>query len=328
MRERDRKIDYLRVLGTILIVLDHVEISDPVLAFCRFDVPLLVFISGCSAALSNSGVTNFRSWLLYLWKRIKRLVFPAWIMVAVLVALRFVFSRFLPLDFYSAREILSSFLLLHKGTGYVWIVRVYLMTAALWPLLRLWSERVKNPWLFAATAACCAVLFYTAVHFVHFRNALIEDTVFYAVPYGLMVLFGARVKKESTSGLILFAASAAVSVFFAVRMGFVPMLTEVKYPPKASFFVYGAAVSFALWFLLVLLEKIGALPKLKFVSWLSRNSFTFYLAHTIPISIFNWTKEAGVLPAFLAPWPVRYLIAFLFAAGFVLLAGKFKRSKQ
>ena len=74
-RKRYIYIDYLKVLGLLLVILAHVNCPSPLMQVRSFDVPLLVFVSGFLASKSYSG-HNAKG---YYWKRIKRLVFPAWI---------------------------------------------------------------------------------------------------------------------------------------------------------------------------------------------------------------------------------------------------------
>lgn len=54
-RKRYIYIDYLKVLGLLLVMLAHVNCPSPLMQVRSFDVPLLVFVSGFLASKSYSG---------------------------------------------------------------------------------------------------------------------------------------------------------------------------------------------------------------------------------------------------------------------------------
>lgn len=72
-------IDYLKVLGLLLVILAHVQAPDFIMQVRSFDVTLLVFISAYLASIRNKNIGN----MTYFTKRFKRLVFPTWIFLCI-----------------------------------------------------------------------------------------------------------------------------------------------------------------------------------------------------------------------------------------------------
>ena len=72
---RDKKIDLLRFIGLMMIILAH-TVPPKFLAQVRnFDVPLMVFVSAVTFSKFQKKETYFS----YLYKRLKRLVLPVWV---------------------------------------------------------------------------------------------------------------------------------------------------------------------------------------------------------------------------------------------------------
>ncbi len=76
---RNEKIDLLRFIGLIMIIFAHVGYSGFFMQIRNFDVPLMVVVSGMSFSI---GYKN-ESYIQYLWKRVKRLLFPVWIFLTI-----------------------------------------------------------------------------------------------------------------------------------------------------------------------------------------------------------------------------------------------------
>lgn len=139
IRERDYNIDFLRTLGLLCVILAHVSAPEIIMRLRGFDVVLLVFVSGLSFLASKGDKQNY---IIYLKKRICRLVFPTWkflciffVFFEILLLINPIFPKF------AIKDYLCSFLLL-SGIGYVWIIRVYLLIAAVLPALKKILDKV------------------------------------------------------------------------------------------------------------------------------------------------------------------------------------------
>lgn len=147
-KERDNKIDNLRAVGTMLVILAHMSLLGVILNMRTFDVILLVMVSYMTFRMTNSGSTPYMN---YVWKRIKRLVFPTYITLVVFFSLSDVLSLALQgTHVFELNVIISSFLFLDSGIPYIWIVRIFVVIAFFAPLiskfvvsLNTGSERIR-----------------------------------------------------------------------------------------------------------------------------------------------------------------------------------------
>lgn len=119
MEKRDSVIDFLRVCGTFLVILAHVKIPKITSEIRTFDVVLLVFISGMSLKYSQH-----KQYFLYLKKRIKKLLFPAWITVSIILLCLFIGDKVVgPFSILNNKYVIHSYLLIDNDSiGAVWIV--------------------------------------------------------------------------------------------------------------------------------------------------------------------------------------------------------------
>ena len=117
--ERNYYLDFLKFLGLSLIILAHVPIPNWLAAIRNFDVPLMVFVSGC---LSNGSLGRSDGLFAYYKKRFLRLLVPTWIFLTIYFGIFLVFGK----NGLPAKEtILKSYLLQNDSIGYVWIIRIY-----------------------------------------------------------------------------------------------------------------------------------------------------------------------------------------------------------
>lgn len=79
---RDNSIDILRFIGLMLLVLAHVGPPNWLMQLRSFDVPLMVFVSGLTAARKE--YTSYKGFIL---KRFKRLVLPVWIFLSIYLSI-------------------------------------------------------------------------------------------------------------------------------------------------------------------------------------------------------------------------------------------------
>lgn len=130
MEERLIKIDILKCIGLLLIILAHIDVSnDTVLEFRSFDVVLMVFLSGLLAVLSYQKERNDMQ---YIIKRIKRLLVPTYIFLTVYFLCDYFVGRLFSMPLYNFHTVWTSYLLL-DGIGYVWVIGVYLLCAIVTP---------------------------------------------------------------------------------------------------------------------------------------------------------------------------------------------------
>ena len=121
---RDTRLDILRGVGLLCIILAHVGPPVLVMQLRNFDVPLMVLVSGASFSLSRTQKQDYNR---YLYSRFLRLVIPTWLFLAFFFGVTFFASFLANRQFpFSVEEVLSSFALM-SGIGYVWVIRVLFM---------------------------------------------------------------------------------------------------------------------------------------------------------------------------------------------------------
>ena len=133
MSKRNIKIDIIKIIGLLAVILAHTKVPNQYIFQLRnFDVALLVFVSGY---LSYSSFSKTNNYFEYLWKRIKRLIIPTWIFLIIYFCILLFNNHVFGITFpYNLSQIKDSFLLL-EGIGYIWVVRVYFLSALIVPFL-------------------------------------------------------------------------------------------------------------------------------------------------------------------------------------------------
>lgn len=194
IKSRDNEIDLLRFLGLTMIILAHVNPPELLFQIRAFDVPLMLFVSG----LAYSGKQPDFS-ISFLYKRIKRLVFPVWIFLTVYFGLVLTMQHF-GLDFgVRKHHIIGSYTFM-EGIGYVWIIRIFLIVSLLTPVLLFISNKIESDLKFYLV--CLTILVIDEVSIIHgigVDNLFVREFIFYGVGYSLMFLMGSRCRKMSTT---------------------------------------------------------------------------------------------------------------------------------
>lgn len=302
MMNRDERIDFLRAICTLTIVLAHVEAPFAINQVRAFDVVALVMISGMSLHMAR--YSDFKK---YIAKRLRKLLWPTYIMMAFVFVLSFTLCRVMSISqLYSADQILKSFLLLGTGSmGYVWIVRVYLAIAIATPMIR----RVKDvsfPHFCILLAGSSMVLFVLyqvgkVIQNEALANAYL-DYIYTDLVYIALAGIGYYIYGKKKLLNVVFAISVGLFacyqlfLFFTDR-GFIP--GEYKFPPQLYYCCYGIAVTLVL---------IRALPNRGnvIVSWLSKNSFSIYLWHIVMLRVYGVITKISVFGIFENMWGVEY----------------------
>lgn len=295
---RDERIDVLRFIGLSMIMLAHTAPPSIIFQLRNFDVPLMVFLAGISFSLSyNSG-----RYLVYVWKRIKRLVLPVWSFLSLYFL--FMYLTNVPQSVPEIKTVLSSYFLI-SGIGYVWIIRVFLLVAIIAPFLYRFNGMVKSHFnyfllLFILYSSYSVLMFLSPQ--VHLVQWVLNNVIFYVIPYSIVFSLGVRVNSFSVSQIntliclmgVLFLTSALAVYFNAGR---VMSTQDFKYPPQAYYLSYSLFVAFLGWRLSgLLLARFHFSFLRSWVMFVSQNSIWVYLWH-IPF-------VAGIPAPYYIKWPV------------------------
>ncbi len=311
-KNRNFTIDILRVLGTFLVILAHVSPPALLLNVRTFDVVLLVFISGICAKKEHC-ITEGKEYGKYLLKRVRRLVFPTWLLLSVMFVVFWAGYTVLfekPF-FWTLEQILESYLLL-DGVGYVWIVRVYLLIALIAPLLAKINLKLSDVqyFLFIIGIASLNIVVYFFLY-TNTTNLFITEFLFYLLAYGFVVAVSMRFdpkKKFSLCYVLLSMVGLLIFQILAIVQGKGFSPADAKYPPAPYYLFYGLTISMLLYWACGFL-KIGEKKWVKRIVWLSKNSFTIYLLHIPFVVLFHSLSSHFIA----LPWYIFYLV-IIFAA--------------
>lgn len=305
VKHKDFAIDIIRVFAIFLIILAHVSnVPDWLANIRRFDVPVMVFISGISFSYSKSIETK-NDYFRYIWKRIKKLIFTAWIFITIYL----LYMVILKLCGYemnlSFKNILFSYTLI-GGIGYVWILRILFCMAILAPLMKILLDRINNEWI-TILIAISLIIFNTILVYVDslyqikYFTFLYETVILPIIGYFSIYMIGIRLRKFNLMQDIVLISSLAV--LFAISIFWLGFdLQSQKYPPNLGYITYGLLVGICLY---LLLSKLN-LKSNFIINWLSKESFLIYFIHTFAILTLTTFK-------FELNWFITYLIVLAFS---------------
>lgn len=246
-RERDYTLDYLRALGTILVIFAHITTPTGILEIRTFDVTMLVFVSGASYALSakEKQMLHTQEYLEYVFSRFKRLIVPTWIFLTLYFILFHLLNLCGITDVhFTLKDYIGSYLLV-SGIGFVWVIRVYFLMAVIAPILLIAIRKMKET-TFYMSLILAAGLQSILVEFLKVENGtlwkMVELIVPYMLGYGIVYALGMKYalsKKNVVEKLIVFGM-----IFFgyAIVMQF-PSVNALKYPPHIYYLAYGLFVT-------------------------------------------------------------------------------------
>lgn len=291
--KRDNRIDILRFIGLAMIIFAHVEPSGIVFQLRNFDVPLMVLVSGMSFGISYKENDSF---FVYLWKRIKRLVFPVWVFLTFYFLLLMCFSPS-SLDL-QLETVMSSYALI-EGIGYVWIIRVFILVAVCSPFIYKLNLRVKEDSSYLLICLV-SILLFEIIRFLslpylkeNYMTMLISDCTHYILPFSIVFAFGIRVPslRNKTINIVMLSSIAAFIISGTIvyfSEGKVISTQHFKYPPSIYYLSYAMFVSMFLWKFVDKISRLLITFKInKFVNFVANNSIWVYLWHIPMIKFIN-----------------------------------------
>ena len=288
MAQRRNELDFLKTVGLLCIILAHVNRPPFLFQLRNFDVPMMVLISGILAQISWERTAVPIRPGQYITKRFIRLVVPTWIFLTFYFLYLYI-KQALP----EPVIILNTFLLAESGIGFVWIVSVYMICAALTPFVR-YVDLNKGSHAFAlAMIYICYELLFRSGHGL--PNLILNNLFYYIVPYGSVLILGFnydRLSAKKKNGIML--ASLCIYGILAIHLmmkngGYV-QTNAWKYPARLYYLSYAIAISF---FLLNICTSHPQCPlfRLRYIRFLSSSSFWIYLWHILLLNMVhtrNW----------------------------------------
>lgn len=278
--QRDTRLDFMRALGTLTIIVPHVLSPDFLIQVRTFDVVMLVFVSGMS--YTYQAVNKRRiEYCQYVKKRCRRLLLPTLILIfSVFTSINVASVAFGKGMHYHMHDLLSSLFLFEEGIGYVWIIKVYLGLALIAPFSWEFIRKLKGN--IQLLVMCGSIyIIYSLVRvidqmiYLPILSVLLEEYIFYVVAYAIPFVIGmylgknkSRVRSLAFWSVLCFAFT---QIFIIIQGGgFEPNL--YKYPPELYYLSYGIVCSIIIYYIAPTKINSG-------IKWLSKNSLVFYLVH-------------------------------------------------
>lgn len=290
-QQRNISFDVLKAIGLLCVILAHTpDLPAPLFAARNFDVPLMVFVSGL---LFKSGKSDY--WA-YLRKRIPRLLAPVWIFMFFFFTTSPLFDKSFTIE-----EIMGAVLML-DGMDYIWIIRVFVLIAAVSPLLAKLQKQIGDRY-FIVTIAVIYLTYEVCLHwlnladfshyFDHFGfphtlpdliQFLLSDLLLLLIPYACVFSLGTIAKSMKTK-YILLLGTACLMIFGVIAFSLFGLLEtqQHKYPPDLFYLSYALGVSLLLyggskwkgW------QRVRAERIMPAIVFLSASSMWVYLWHIL-----------------------------------------------
>jgi peptidoglycan/LPS O-acetylase OafA/YrhL len=283
--ERDVRIDILRCIAIVAIIVAHSEPGGLLFQLRNFDVILMVLLLGTSFYLSNKEKEKSISYLVYLGKRFKRLIVPTWIFLTIFFILFYVVSLVAESDYYFGfKDIFMSYSMFDEGIGYVWIMRVFFLIALISPVLMKLNQKIESNtkyFLFLLGVYIIYVLLqYLNVNFNGSAKLFFENFVLYGIGYGLVAAFGMRLKLLSEKELYVWLGFFLIIFLFFCWYYHFNSTQHYKYPPQLYYISYGMFVSLFLY-IAFNIKSIQSFFNNRFIMFIAQHSIWLYFWHII-----------------------------------------------
>ena len=289
-QSRNTAIDFVRAICVLLIVLAHVSIPEYLLNIRCFDVVCLVFLSGMSYELSTR--KKQEGYFHYLWRRIKKLLIPTYIVLTVIFATVFIVNG--SSEPIGLIKMIESYLL-YDGIGYVWFVRVTLMLATVSPFLLIAQNKLSRMqqiiiFLTLVVVYIGLISVYKSNILSYWPNLFLYLYPIFLLGYGIVYAFGMQYykldRKTKVGVFCLFFICCIIAYLCGVKN-----VSADKYPPGILYLSWGGVWAIVLY---ELFTKINIKKVPWMFSFLSKNSFDIYLYHIIPLLILKYITNSFV----------------------------------
>lgn len=253
MKLRNEKLDWLRTIGLLGIIVAHISPPDIIINIRTFDVPLMVVISGLSYKYSFSSELSIGRYFL---KRLKRLLVPTWIFLLFYFIYFYGLQRIFDRDPTSFRIVVNSFLLLNEGgIGYLWIIRVFILISMSAPLIDVIKNIVNNNSVFLTLIIFGLVMYCILIErdinsllIIYNSNTsiFIMDYLIYMVPYSFIFWIGYMLPKTKLRHLFYALIPLSITLILPCWHNGSDVFLSIdsyKYPPRGPWVLYGIVVS-------------------------------------------------------------------------------------
>ncbi len=289
---RNQQIDLLRFIGLAMIILAHVEPPNLIFQLRNFDVPLMVLVSGMSFGLAFKR----ESYLQYVWKRVKRLIFPVWIFLTVYFFILFMLKS--SLEDLSYQTIFDSYFFM-DGIGYVWIIRVFILVALVAPFIYFCDENIESNNRYFLNLLLVLLIYegcryYSMPYITEGFGKHISLVGFYLIPYSLLFAFGLRFRRindREMHRLLMFFIMCFLGLMILLwyQTGSFVQTQDYKYPPSIYYLSYALMVFIIIWIFSGKICKKAAKSTIisNSILFIAKNTIWIYLWHIPLLKLIN-----------------------------------------
>ncbi len=299
---RNQSIDILRGIATIAMILIHTSYyfigGDKLALFVwnwsQFAVPMFVFCAGYVFFIKDK-INSLKDYIIYLKKRLPRLLFPYWIFMVCFFPIIWFTSHSLNLNY-----IIQSIFVL-GGIDIDWLVLLMIELAIIFPFIRYLQNRHTG--LFKIYLLL-NILFAFIIFYSPFNFNYKYDMWFFWGLSGLssmlvMPLINVKIKR------FFFITSLLIFIFLFLQgtisrhdLSFI----NNKYPPNLYIISYGIVSCLSLYYLA---QKGLFNYILKPLSFISKHSYSIYFIHYSFLIFF-----ASFLTKFHTTWYIFFIVIF------------------
>lgn len=282
--KRDKKIDFLRFIAIICIIIAHSGPPMMLFQIRNFDVVLMIMLMGMSFCLSSKNEKYFT----YIVKRFKRLLLSTWIFLTLFFTLFLIISLLFKDSYYfDLNDILLSYLTI-DGIGYVWIMGVFFIMAILNPIILRISNKIKNNniyfFVLLITYSIYLLLLIIYQNLSGIMDNLFEFFILRGYGYSLIAAVGIRINRLNKKEIAILCGTFFILFMLLLFINDFDSINNYKYPPTLYYMSYGLCVSLLLYQAMSVNCVINFFDN-KFVDFISKNSITIYFWHIISIYI-------------------------------------------
>jgi peptidoglycan/LPS O-acetylase OafA/YrhL len=296
MNSRNQTIDILRVLGTFLVILAHVNAPAFLINLRSFDVVMLVFLSGLTLGSKRTNI----GYINYVKKRFKRLIVPLYkILFILLLITTFFYLQGTITESLSFKNLFLAFLI-YDSISFIWIVRVYFVIAITLPILIsvYYKSTTKTFWVITLITFIGVQVYFSLD--LYSKLNIINMYFFDIVPYIYIAMIGVIYErmnfKEKIILFIITLSCAFLIVVVLVSKSILIYPDNFKYPPQLLYVFYGLIMAISLFELVEFIKRrIENFGNSRILRWLSINSFNIYLFHIIIIYGMNFAINSGII---------------------------------
>jgi len=298
VNRRSYKIDLLRGLATIFIIVIHVlqyNLVDPISRFfwnySHFVVVAFVFCSGYVLEKKYSDrLREIKEILSWWWKRLVRLLLPFYLYLFFHYLLWVLFPYF-----FSGGGLVKSLtfirdsLLLIGGIDANWLPLLFIELAFIFPLLKIISKK-RKPLIIYSFLALLTTGFYT-------YNTIIHHSLYHyyrllmIAPYSLIILLAIKFSNKDKNKYYLITICLGIIIFLILSLSqpllFHTNLINQKYPPNFYYLSYGLTISF----LIIIASRIKILHERKIKNFFTFTSQEAYILYFVSYVVIDFVEK-------------------------------------